>query len=90
MIDAVETMDAIDSTKVVVTGHSRYGKAALVAGAFDERIGLTVPSHSGCGGTAPYRLIYGNSEQLHNIVGFAPHWFRPDFNQFVDNRRFAR
>ncbi|MBT3270334.1 hypothetical protein HN371_24540 [Candidatus Poribacteria bacterium] len=78
-------MDAIDAAKVVVTGHSRYGKAALVAGAYDERIALTLPSHSGCGGTAPYRFIYGNSEQLHNIVGFAPHWFRPDFNRFVDN-----
>ena len=32
-------------TKMVVTGHSRYGKASLVAGAFDERIAVTVPSH---------------------------------------------
>jgi hypothetical protein len=83
VIDALESVDKIDSKKVIVTGHSRYGKAALVAGAFDERIALTVPSHSGCGGSAPYRFIYGKSEQLQNIVGFAPHWFRPDFNQFV-------
>ena len=54
-----------------------------MAGAFDERIALTVPSHSGCAGSAPFRFIYGNSEQLQNIVGFAPHWFRPDFNRFV-------
>ena len=85
VIDALETIPEIDATKVIVTGHSRYGKAALVAGAFDERIALTVPSHSGCAGAAPYRFIYGNSEQLHNIVGFAPHWFRPDFHQFVGN-----
>ena len=83
VIDALETVDQIDAAKVIVTGHSRYGKAALVAGAFDERITLTVPSHSGCAGAAPYRFIYGKSEQLHNIVGFAPHWFKPDFNQFV-------
>jgi hypothetical protein len=81
-IDALETVDGIDAGKAVVTGHSRYGKAALVAGAFDERIAVTVPSHSGCGGAAPYRFIYGKSEQLQNIVGFAPYWFRPDFNQF--------
>lgn len=85
VIDAIETVDTIDSKKVVVTGHSRYGKAALLAGAFDERIALTIPSHSGCAGTAPYRFIYGKSEQLHNIVGYAPQWFRPDFNLFVDN-----
>ncbi|RJP27056.1 MAG: hypothetical protein C4527_14135 [Candidatus Omnitrophota bacterium] len=84
VIDALESVNSIDSKKIIVTGHSRYGKASLVAGAFDERIALTVPSHSGCAGSAPYRFIYGKSEQLHNIVGFT-HWFRPDFNQFVGN-----
>jgi len=85
VIDAIETVEKIDPKKVIVTGHSRYGKAALVAAAFDERIALTVPSHSGCAGAAPYRFIYGKSEQLHNIVGFAPQWFRPDFKKFVGN-----
>jgi endo-1,4-beta-xylanase len=83
MLDLLETMSEVDAGKNIATGHSRLGKAALVAGAFDERIAITVPSHSGCAGAAPYRLLFGNSEQLHNIVGFAPHWFRPDFNQFV-------
>jgi endo-1,4-beta-xylanase len=83
VIDALPAIPEIDTTKVIVTGHSRYGKAALIAGAFDERIALTVPSHSGCAGAAPYRFIYGKSEQLHNIVGAFPHWFRSDFNQFV-------
>ena len=82
VIDIIETMPAIDPKKVVVTGHSRYGKAALVAGAFDERVALTVPNHSGCAGTAPFRFIYGKSEQIQNIVGFT-HWFGPNFNQFV-------
>lgn len=83
VIDAIESDPRIDPKKIVVTGHSRYGKAALLAGAFDERIALTVPSHSGCSGTAPYRFIYGKSEQLQNIVGSFPYWFRPGFNQFV-------
>jgi hypothetical protein len=83
VIDALETVDKVDAKKAIVTGHSRYGKAALLAGAFDERIALTVPSHSGCAGCSPYRFIYGKSEQLHNIVGAFPYWFRPDFNQFV-------
>lgn len=82
-VDVIEKTDIFDAKKIVVTGHSRYGKAALLAGAFDERIALTVPSHSGCAGTAPYRFIYGKSEQLRNIVGAFPYWFRPDFNQFV-------
>jgi endo-1,4-beta-xylanase len=83
VIDVLETVDKVDAKKTVVTGHSRYGKASLIAGAFDERIALTVPSHSGCAGAAPYRFIYGKSEQLHNIVGVFPHWFRPNFNQFI-------
>lgn len=72
VIDAIETVGKIDAKKVIVTGHSRYGKVALIAGAFDEWIALTVTSHSGRAGAAPYRLIYGKSEQLRNIVGFAP------------------
>jgi hypothetical protein len=84
VIDAIETDDRIDPKKIVVTGHSRYGKAALLAGAFDDRIALTVPSHSGAAGAAPYRFIYAKNEQLHNIVGAFPYWFRPEFNQFVN------
>jgi endo-1,4-beta-xylanase len=82
VLDAVEKVDRFDAKKAIVTGHSRWGKAALVAGAFDDRIALTVPSHSGCAGTAPFRFIYGKSEQLHNIVGAFPYWFHPNFNQF--------
>jgi len=83
IIDVLETLPRIDANKIVVTGHSRYGKAALIAGAFDERIALTVPSHSGTAGAAPYRFIYGKNEQLQNIAGYAPQWFRPGFEQFV-------
>lgn len=39
----------------IVTGVSRWGKAAAVAGAFDERIKVTVPACSGSGGMASFR-----------------------------------
>lgn len=87
VLDALEKIDVIDATKNIVTGHSRWGKATLLAGAFDERIVLTAPSHSGAGGTAPYRFLYETdgrpSEALHNIVGAFPYWFKADFNQFI-------
>lgn len=83
VVDLLCTLPEIESNCIVVTGHSRFGKAALLAGAFDERIALTVPSHSGCAGSAPFRFVYGKSEALHHIVGFAPHWFRPEFQEFV-------
>jgi hypothetical protein len=40
----------IDPTKTVVTGHSRNGKAALFAGAFDDRISICLPSEPGGSG----------------------------------------
>ena len=83
LVDAVLTDGRLDPGKIIVTGHSRFGKAALVAGAFDERIALTVPNHSGCGGAAPYRFLYGKSEALHNIVGRFPYWFQRDLTRFV-------
>lgn len=47
----------IDPTKVAVTGCSRFGKGAFVAGALDARIALTIPFESGVGGTPALRLI---------------------------------
>jgi endo-1,4-beta-xylanase len=50
-----------DLNKLVVTGFSRCGKAALVAGFMDERFGVVNPGASGSGGAAPYRYVsFGN------------------------------
>lgn len=83
VIDALEREPRIDARRVVVDGHSRHGKAALLAGAFDERIALTVAQHSGSAGAAPFRFVPTDAEQLHNAAGYAPHWFHPQFAQFV-------
>ena len=40
----------IDPTRTVVTGHSRYGKAAMFAAAFDDRISICCPSEPGGSG----------------------------------------
>lgn len=51
----------LDLSKLVVTGYSRYGKAALLAGAMDDRFQLTAPGGSGSGGATPYRYdSFGN------------------------------
>lgn len=47
----------IDPYRVGVTGCSRYGKGAFVAGATDNRIALTIPVESGLGGTVGLRLV---------------------------------
>ena len=83
VVDALLTEPRVDPTRIVVTGHSRFGKASLVAGAFDERVALTAPSHSGAGGTGLFRFAPPEAESLAVIAERFPHWFRPDFARFA-------
>ena len=83
VIDYLLTRDEVDRTKIAVTGHSRGGKAALLAGALDERVTLTAPNGSGCGGAGCYRIQWPMSEDLNAITTHFPYWFAPDFNRFV-------
>jgi hypothetical protein len=79
-VDYLVTDEAVDPERIAVVGHSRNGKAALLAGAFDERIALIIPLQAGCGGTSPSRGKVGESvKQINN--GF-PHWFNAQFKKF--------
>ena len=70
----------IDRRRIAVVGHSRNGKTALLAAAFDERIALAIPLQAGCGGTAPSRGKIGESVQRINTS--FPHWFNGEFKKF--------
>jgi len=66
-IDALENgayKGLIDPSRSVVTGVSRNGKAAALAGAFDDRISIVVPVDSGQGGTAAMR--YSSEGRIYN------------------------
>lgn len=58
IIDALETTPGVNINlqKIGVSGCSRNGKGALVAGAFDTRIALTIPQESGSGGAGCWRI----------------------------------
>jgi len=78
----------IDGKRVAVIGHSRYGKAALAAAAFDSRVTLGVPMSSGLSGVGPYRFFYeqnGDAEHLSNAYGYAPWWYTPNLAQFQNS-----
>jgi hypothetical protein len=79
-VDYLVTDEDIDRGRIVVVGHSRLGKTALLAAAFDERIALAIPHQAGCGGTAPSRGKVGESVKQIND-GF-PHWFNGAFKEF--------
>jgi len=79
-VDYLLTDPNVDAHGIIVVGHSRLGKAALLAGAFDERIALVIPHQAGCGGTAPSRGKVG--ESVKQINDRFPHWFDAVFKQF--------
>lgn len=56
VVDYLQTQPFADKTKLIALGHSRLGKTALVAGAFDERFALVAPAGSGCAGTGAFRF----------------------------------
>jgi hypothetical protein len=92
VIDYLMTLDEVDKKKIVVTGHSRGGKTALLIGALDERVALTAPNATGGGGTQCWRFPIWPEDpsgvRRHESVGaFFPkgncHWFHPRMNSFI-------
>ena len=53
----------LDLSRVGVTGQSRLGKTALVAGLMDERFGVTAPQESGSGGAGTYRYVSYSTDE---------------------------
>lgn len=95
IIDHIETLDIVDIGKIVVTGHSRGGKGALCAGIYDDRIAITVPNGSGCGGAGCYRLRgpapnngkaqgLGTGGGQKGMLYEFPHWFHSRMNPFSE------
>jgi hypothetical protein len=83
-VDYLATMPEIDAKRIAVVGHSRLGKTALLAGAFDERIALVIPHQAGCGGTGPSRHDDPKAEGVKRINTSFPHWFSKSFKQYND------
>ncbi|MFP4294002.1 MAG: acetylxylan esterase [Cyclobacteriaceae bacterium] len=81
LLDHLETHDEIDAERIAIEGLSRYGKAALVAMAYEPRISLGFIGSSGAGGAKILRRNFG--EQIENLTGVGEyHWFCGNFLKY--------
>lgn len=83
-VDALGSLPIVDPQKLAVVGHSRGGKAALLAGATDERVAVTSANNSGAGGAGCFRWQGPESETLADIVAAFPYWFGPQLRDYAD------
>ena len=80
-IDLAERIPEVDAKRNVVIGSSRLGKAALLAGAFDERVAVTVPNQTGAVGVQIMRRNYGETLETQRLS--FPHWYCPGAWKYV-------
>jgi len=80
-LDYFETDKSVDAKRVGIEGHSRYGKATLVAMAYDPRFAIAYVSSSGEGGAKLHRRDWG--EIVENLTGSGEyHWMAGNFIKY--------
>lgn len=85
-VDYLQTQPYVDTSKFIAVGHSRLGKTALVAGAFDDRFAMVAPCGSGCAGTAAFRFCgpgRGGQQGLEDYVARFGQHLGPNMKQFI-------
>ena len=84
-MDMLEQDDRIDASKVVLTGCSRLGKAALVAGAFDERFAVVVTNQTGGGGIPLSKRNFG--EYIGSEIDHFGYWWCKAFAKYAGREK---
>jgi hypothetical protein len=79
-LDYLETDPAVDAKHVGIEGVSRYGKAALVTMAFDQRFAMVLVGSSGKGGATLLRRNFG--EAVESLTGGEYYWMAGNFMKY--------
>lgn len=80
-LDYLETDTLVDAKKVGIEGVSRYGKAALVTLAFEQRFAMALIGSSGKGGVALHRRVFG--EAVESLTGSGEyHWMAGNYMRY--------
>ena len=89
-LDYLETDKAVDAKKVGIEGVSRFGKAALVTMAYDQRFAVVLVGSSGEGGAKLHRRNFG--EAVENLTGSGEyHWMAGNFLKYgTEESSFGR
>jgi hypothetical protein len=81
-LDYLETDKSVNAKEVGITGHSRYGKAAIVTMAYDPRFAIGYISSSGEGGAKLSRRSWG--EPVENVANATEyHWMAGNFLKYA-------
>ncbi|MDB5013137.1 MAG: acetylxylan esterase, partial [Daejeonella sp.] len=79
-LDYLETDSTVDARHVGIEGVSRYGKAALVAMAFEKRFAMGLIGSSGKGGTTLHRRNFG--EAVETLTGGEYYWMAGNYIKY--------
>ncbi|MEK7953845.1 glucuronyl esterase domain-containing protein [Luteolibacter soli] len=80
-LDVLEKEPVIDAKRVAVFGFSRLGKAALWAGASDQRFAMVLSNESGAGGAKLFHR--GVGENIERLTTVFPHWYARNFKKYA-------
>ena len=82
VLDYFETDKSVDAKQVGIEGLSRYGKAAIVTMAYDQRFAIAFVGSSGEGGAKLHRRNFG--ELVENVAGAGEyHWMAGNFLKYA-------
>jgi hypothetical protein len=81
-LDYLDTDPAVDARRVAIEGLSRYGKAALVTMAYDERFAVAFVGSSGAAGAKLHRRNFG--EAVENVASSGEyHWMAGNYLKYA-------